>query len=62
MKADYLKNVADKIQKYSTYLGNKPWFAGNEVCNTMMMMYNNNNNNNNNNVGCSDNICGFSFL
>ena len=31
MKAEYLQLVDDKIQQFSMYLGDKPWFAGDEV-------------------------------
>ncbi len=32
MKDDYLKNVKDKIVAFSTFLGEKKWFAGDNVC------------------------------
>lgn len=32
MKADYVKTVKDKIKQFSTFLGEKKWFAGENVC------------------------------
>ena len=31
MKAEYLQLVDAKIQQFSAFLGDKPWFAGDEV-------------------------------
>lgn len=33
MKADYLHSVDARIQRFSLYLGDKPWFTGDEVTN-----------------------------
>lgn len=31
MKDDYLKNVVSSLKRFSDYLGEKTWFAGNDV-------------------------------
>ena len=31
MKEEYLKTARAKLEEMSKYLGDKPWFAGNEV-------------------------------
>ena len=31
IRADYVKNVKTKIKNFSDFLGDKPWFIGNEV-------------------------------
>ena len=31
MKADYIKNVKDKIERFSKFLGDNPWFTGKNV-------------------------------
>ena len=39
MRADYIQNVKAKIENFSKFLGNKPWFVGKEV-HIVMFLFN----------------------